>query len=296
MNMEFRDSRLCLRLPVDVALRNGFAQHGVTEFVLTDDVVRAIPPELRGELAQWVDQTERYGESPPELMIDAPAADVPTVVRALQASVDARRAGELTLVLGLPDNEFQRETANRGLETEPRVAARMALIHQARAAKALIRESIRVYASGVPYLKRAAMDPAYPIAPAALDHLVGSIAAFDADAMTLTSRSAEFQNAKIEVRKGGSPYAFGVRDKILDHVEKIPRPSLVEIAVDPISRYRRAVKGTHRGVLKWTLDQPVTVVPVRVVSQVEDDRYVLFFADEDDRQRALMGGDDDIPF
>lgn len=294
--MDFRDSRLCLRLPVDVALRNGFAQHGVTEFVLTDEVVRAIPPELRGELAHWVDQTEQYGESPEHLVIDAPAADVPTVVRALQAAARERREKELSEILELSDHELQTEASRRGLESEPRVVARMELIHQARAAKALIRESIRVYASDVPYLKRTAMDPAYPIAPAALDHLVGSIAAFDADAMILTSRSAEFQNAKIEVRKGGSPYAFGVRDKILDHVEKIPRPSLVEITVDPISRYRRAVKGTHRGVLKWNLDQPVTVVPVRVVSQIEDDRYVLFFADEDDRQRALMGGDDDIPF
>lgn len=291
--MDFRNSKVWLRLPVDVALRNGFAQHGVIEYVLTDEIVRAIPAELRGELAHWVDQTEKNLGAPRKLMIDAPLADVPTVVRALQASARSRREEELSGILELPDHELQTEASRRGLETEPRVVARIALIHQAQEAKAQITESIRVYASAVPYLKRAATDPAYPVAPAALDHLAAAIAAFDADAMILTSRSAEFQNAKIEVRKGGSPYAFGVRDKILDHVEKTPKPSLVEITVDPICRYRRAVKGMHRGVAKWTLDQPVTVVPVRVVSQIEDDRYVLFFADEDDRQRALLGGEDD---
>ncbi len=287
--MEFSESKLLLCLPVDVAVRNGHTKHGTIVATLRDEEVQAVPPELRDELAFWIESDE-------SLLIDAPTPDIATVVRALERAASRRAERAISDLLNQPDNVVVVEAPRLKMEGHPRVAEHLAIIADAANRKLAVRKALREYARCIPYLKRAASEPGYPIAGPALDHLTGEIAAFDQDAMVLAAASGEYQNAKVEVRKGATPYAFGVRDRVLDHIEKLPRPDLVDIVVDPISRYRRAIYKLHRGSMKWTLDEPVTVIPVRILSPLKDDRGIFFFADEDDRQRTVTGADDEIPF
>lgn len=286
--MDFDESRLSLRLPPLIATRNGHAKHGGVSVTLQAEDVAAVPAALRDELARWI-------ESGDELVIDAPSPDMATITRALERAVEDRKRADIDQLLALNDLEFEFDVTPDDYR-DPRVNERMVRVKKRLAVEGEVQSALRSYAATIPYLKRAASEDAYPIAGPALDHLTTSVAAFDRDAMVLSAASAEFLNARVDVRKGATPYAFGVRDRILDHIEKLPRPDRVDIVVDAISRYRRAVYKAHRGTMKWTLDQPVTVVPVRVSSVLKDDRCIFFFADEDDRQRALKGDEDDTPF
>lgn len=285
--MEFTGSRLFLSLPIKVAARNGHSKHGSVMVELEDEDVRKVPPELRDELAIWI-------ASEAELEIDAPTTDMSTIVRALQRAATAREEARIDQMLSRSDFDVD-WWIDAPDENHPRVRARLEQIAKAFDHENAVDGALRAYAATIPYLMQAASEPTYPIAGPALDHLTGAIARFDPDAIVLAAASTEYKNAKIEVRRGATPYAFSVRDRVLAHLEKLTRPEHVKIVVDPVSRYRAARQVVHRGQPKLSLDQPVTMIPVHVTSVLKDDRCILFFADEDDRQRALKGNEDDIP-
>lgn len=257
---------LRLWLPMKAAVRAGYATHGKTTVVLTDEHVRAIPKALHEELVRW-------GRGDQFLIIDAPSTDVPTIVRALtRAAVDRW--------LTLSDAAFVREIPAQ-MADDPRIRARLGevLAREERTTKTKL--ALREYAKQVPYLARAASEEDYPIETPAIDHLTTTLASLDPSARVLAIRSAEYVGTKLTPIKSPSARAFEVRDRVLDHVARVSRPELVEVKVDTIAALRGTVS-KPQGKVMWTRDEQHEVVPVRVTSALEDDRCILFKVGRDE--------------
>lgn len=152
------------------------------------------------------------------------------------------------------------------------------------------RTGLREYARTIPALKRAA-EEGYNIEGSAIGHLVNAVQAYDSDALVLDERDEQFVRSEIRERPAPGTHAFAVSDALQAHVANLPIPDGVGVKVERISRLSLAVRGDAYD--EWYVEEPITVVPVKIDPIFGHAKFVLFVADVPDEATSETSN---VPF
>jgi hypothetical protein len=318
--MGFSEMTIRVRAPIRRALRSGFARFGAEERSLSDEDVRAVPEELRDDLARFVESYDswdgQYGE-PLAVELDVPDDSIESIVAALRRerseALAAAHAAKLKEWLDKPDaawideygpwNPDNDDFFAEGtvyvvrevyeLRDDPAIAARIEQVtrlargeHQKLEAA---RAGLKEYALRLPQYQRAA-EEGYDVVDVAVDALAAAIASRDEDAFVFRTDREEFKRSQLQERKAPDAYAFQVLDTVQEHIRSLVLPEGVDVTVGRVQRLKLATREGN----KWMLSVPATVVPVWITPHVTAKRVVLFFADAEEKPGSLST--DDIPF